>query len=217
MNLIFDSTNEPRQRFNGIGALTEEEDETAYERTNLEGILDVYVLPVQNFRIGLGYRYVNYDVGLSFEDLKEEEGIEFLQDTPLAEGLNGLDGATVQSIRGNIIYDHRDQEFAPSKGFFAKLTLARNFLTDVETPEIPDAFNSLSLDVRQYFSDPSQRLVGLIRGGLELKSESDIPFYELSALGGPMNMRGYDFERFLGQHAGSVSYTHLTLPTILLV
>ena len=218
VNFTFDSTNEPRQRFNGIGALTEEEDETAYERTNLEGILDLYVLPTQNFRIGLGYRYINYDVGLSFEDIKEDEGIEFLQDTPLAEGLNGLDGATVQSIRGNIIYDHRDQEFAPSKGFFAKLTLARNFLTDIDDPELIDDFNSLSLDVRQYFSDPSQKLVGLLRGGLELKSESDIPFYELSALGGPMNMRAYDFERFLGQHAAfgsaEVRYTLATIPIL---
>ena len=136
----------------------------------------------------------------------------------MAEGLNGLNGATVQSIRGNIIYDHRDQEFAPSKGFFAKLTLARNFLTDIDDPELIDDFNSLSLDVRQYFSDPSQKLVGLLRGGLELKSESDIPFYELSALGGPMNMRAYDFERFLGQHAAfgsaEVRYTLATIPIL---
>ena len=48
------SINEPRTRFHGIGAFTNENDETAYEKEDLQGIFDFYLLPKQNFRIGLG-------------------------------------------------------------------------------------------------------------------------------------------------------------------
>ena len=48
------STNEPRMRFFGIGPLTQEEAETAYERTNFNTIVDLYALPMQNLRFGLG-------------------------------------------------------------------------------------------------------------------------------------------------------------------
>ena len=178
-------------------------------------------------------------MGASFEDLLvEEEGVQLLENTDLAEGLVGLSGATNFGLRLNVIYDHRDQEFTPSRGFYTKMTVSRQSLSNLENDDFSDSYYGLNLDMRQYFSGPSQKLVVLMRGGLDLKSESDIPFYYLSSLGGPNSVRAYDFNRYLGQHSafasaemrytfftipvlgypmsiemGAVSYTHLTLPT----
>ena len=72
--------------------------------------------------------------------------------------------------------------------------------------------------MRQYFSGPSQKFIVLMRGGLSLKSESDIPFNFLSSIGGPNSIRAYDFERFKGQHSafGSLEmrYTFCTIPVL---
>ena len=216
VDVTFRSLNEPRMRFFGIGAFTEEEDETAYEKTQLNGILDLYVLPVQNLRIGVGVGYDNYDVGISFDDVIDTEEISFLQESPLTSGLIGLDGGTATSFRANIIYDHRDQEFAPSRGFFAKMTVATNSLS--EDIEDISSYTSLDVDMRQYFSGPSQKLVVLMRAGLSLKSESDLPFNLLSSLGGPASSRAYDFERYKGQHSAfgcaEMRYTFFTIPVL---
>ena len=110
VDMSFRSTSEPRTRFHGIGALAMEEDETAYEKEVLSSVYDIYLLPLQNFRIGLGLSYDDTDVGESFEELLlEEEGVQLLQNTGLAEDLIGLSGAKNFGIRFNVIYDHRDQ------------------------------------------------------------------------------------------------------------
>jgi len=72
--------------------------------------------------------------------------------------------------------------------------------------------------MKQYFSGPSQKLIVLMRAGVSLKSESNLPYYMLSTLGGPESMRAYDFERFLGQHSAFASaemrYTLTTIPVL---
>lgn len=217
-NFSFRSLEEPRKRFNGLGNNTLEEDETAYRLEVLHAGLDLYSIAIQNFRFGVGISYDDYDVGTSFEDIKTDEEIEFLQDTRLMEGLLGIDGSSNVGIKLNFIYDHKDQEFTPVKGFYSKLTLSRNSISSTDDPLIADDYYGLNLDVRQYFSGPSQKLVGLIRGGLELKSESNLPFYMLSSLGGPNSMRAYDFDRFLGRNAifgsAEIRYTLFTVPIL---
>ncbi len=218
LDLNFASLNEPRLRFYGVGPLTVEEDQSAYERTDLNGILDLYALPMQNLRLGVGISYDDYDVGLSFDDIKDSEGIPFLQETSLVDELQGLGGASSVGLRANIIYDHRDQEFAPSRGFYVKMTGSLHSLSNLSEDGIEDSFFGLDVDMRQYFSGPSQKLVVLMRGALALKSESDLPFYMLSSLGGLVSSRAYDEDRFFGQHSGFISaemrYTLATIPVL---
>ena len=219
VDMSFTSSNEPRTRFHGIGAFSMEEDETAYEREVLSSVYDLYLLPMQNWRFGIGLSYDDTNVGASFEDLLvEEEGVQLLENTDLAEGLVGLSGATNFGLRLNVIYDHRDQEFTPSRGFYTKMTVSRQSLSNLENDDFSDSYYGLNLDMRQYFSGPSQKLVVLMRGGLDLKSESDIPFYYLSSLGGPNSVRAYDFNRYLGQHSAFASaemrYTFFTIPVL---
>ena len=68
------------------------------------------------------------------------------------------------------------------------------------------------------FSGPSQKLVVLMRGALDLKSEADLPFYQLSSLGGITSSRAYDRDRYLGQHSAFASaemrYTFFTIPVL---
>jgi len=212
------SVNEPRERFLGIGPTSQGIDGTAYRRNWVNGVVDLYVLPTQFFRFGIGVGYDNYDVGTSFEEIREIEGIPFLQDSPLSEGLIGIDGGTSVSLRGTVIFDHRDQEFASSKGFYTKLTVARNNLSDITNSESVSEFNSLNVDMRQYFSGSSQKLIVLLRGALSLKSESQIPFDMLSIIGGLNSMRAYDAGRYRGQHSAfgsaEVRYTFGTIPVL---
>lgn len=216
-NVNLRSLNEPRMRIFGVGPLAQEEDEAAYETTRLQGIVDLYVLPIQNLRFGIGVGYDNYDVGTSFDEVIDTEGIDFLQSSPIINNLFGPAGGTSVSLRGNIIFDHRDQEFAPSRGFYTKVTVARHNLSDIED-ESASEFTALDVDMRQYFSGASQRLIVLMRAGLSLKSESDIPFNFLSSLGGPSNLRAYDFERWLGQHSAfglvEMRYSICTIPVL---
>ena len=98
------------------------------------------------------------------------------------------------------------------------MTVSRQSLSDLESVELSTSFYGLNLDMRQYFSGPSQKLVVLMRGSLDLKSESDIPFYYLSSLGGPNSVRAYDSNRYLGQHSAFASaemrYTFFTIPVL---
>ncbi|MDA8692900.1 outer membrane protein assembly factor [Saprospiraceae bacterium] len=218
INFSTKSIEEPRKRFNGIGNNTFEVDETAYRQTLLNAALDLYSVGIQNFRFGVGASYDNYDVGTSFDKIRTVEGIEFLEDTQLADNLIGIDGNTIVGLKANFIFDHKDQEFASGRGFYSKLTISRNEISDTEGTDLSSNYYGLKLDVSQYFSGPYQKLVILMRGGLELKSQGDIPFYAQSSLGGPNSMRAYDFDRFLGQHAAFASaemrYTLFSLPVL---
>jgi len=202
----FRSLEEPRMRFYGIGNETVGENETAYRQTNLHTALDLYSVGIQNFRFGVGVSYDDYDVGTSFEKLRTSvENIDYLQNSSLSNGLLGIDESSLLSLKVNFIYDRKDQEFTPATGFYSKLTLSRNSISNTENNLIAEDYYGLNLDMRQYFSGPSQNLIVLMRAGLDLKSESNLPFYMLSSLGGPNSMRAYDFERYLGQHAAFIS------------
>ena len=218
IDVDIESSNEPRSRFYGLGPISTEEQETAYRQVKLKGILDVYSLHMQNLRLGLGVSYHDYDAEESFADIVTDEGIQFLQNSALSEGLIGFEGGSTVGVRFNAIYDHRDQEFSPSKGTFAKMTISRNSISDIETEDLPSSYYGLDLDMRQYFSGPSQKLVVLMRGALELKSESDLPFYQLSSLGGINTSRAYDADRYLGQHSvfasAEMRYTFFTIPVL---
>ena len=153
-NFSFRSLEEPRQRFNGLGNASLEANETAYRQTLLHTGLDLYSTGIQSFRFGLGLSYDDYDVGTSFEKIRIEEGIDFLQNTTLADGLLGIDGSSRFGVKANFIYDHKDQEFTPAKGLFAKLSLSQNSISNTDNTAIEDNYFGVDLDVRQYFQAP---------------------------------------------------------------
>lgn len=201
IELTANSFNEPRRRFYGFGPTTKESDGTAYREEELEGILDAYFLPVQNIRVGLGLRYRDIDTGASITDLSDE-GIPFLLEDNRFTNLLGLNGGSVFGTRFNLVYDHRDQEFSPSRGFYGKTTFEYNNLLDNETaPAVTDNYWTVNLDMRQYFSTANQRLVFLLRNSWTFNSEENIPFFEGASLGGVNTMRAYDPDRFVGKNS----------------
>jgi len=218
IDLTLGSLNEPRSRFFGVGPLAIEDQQTVYRKIKLESILDIYSLSIQSLRLGVGVSYHDFEVDESFAKMVSEENVPFLQNSPLVDGLVGLEGSSTFGIRFNAIYDHRDQEFTPSKGLYAKMTISRNSISSNGSKDLPTSFYGLDIDMRQYFSGPSQKLVVLMRGALELKSEEDLPFYQLSSLGGINSSRAYDMERYKGQHSAFASaemrYTLFTIPVL---
>ena len=184
-----------------MGAQTQESSETSYERENNTAIADVYYLKGQNLRVGLGLSYDDVGVGRSFQEVVED-GAPILQDIVGSNQLIGIDGSQTYGGRLNIVYDHRDQEFTPSRGFYGKVTAQANTVSDDSDVELSeDNYLNFNVDMRQYFSGPSQKMVVLLRNTWIFNTESDIPFYNLADNGGLNSMRAYNEGRFLGQHS----------------
>ena len=201
LELTANSINEPRRRFYGLGANSKEDDETAYRDEELLGVLDFYFLPIQNFRFGAGLRYRDIQTGTSIQDLADE-GLPFLVEESQFSNLLGLNGGSVLGPRINLVYDHRDQEFSPSRGFYGKTTVEYNSILDDEgSSELVDNYWTLNLDLRQYFSTANQKLIFLIRNTWTFNSEDNIPFFESAGLGGGSTLRAYDPNRFLGKNS----------------
>ena len=201
VELTAQSINEPRTRFYGLGAQSRGEDETSYEKENNTGILDVYYLKRQNLRVGLGISYEDVNVGRSFDKVVED-GAPLLHDNAFSSFLIGFNGSQTLGGRVNIVYDHRDQEFSPSKGFYGKVTAQANTVSyDDEAVSGEEEYINVEVDMRQYFSGPSQKLVVLLRNNWVFNTASDIPFYNLASVGGLNSMRAYNEDRFLGQYS----------------
>ncbi len=56
------------------------------------------------------------------------------------------------------------------------------------------------LEYRQLFPSPTKRMIFVVRGLLQATFGEEIPFYELSSLGGENTLRGFGQDRFLDNH-----------------
>jgi len=201
---------DPRYLFYGIGAGADEEDVAVYDHQNAGGTIDLYYFPLQKLRIGGGFKFrdVNIDRGLTDID---GDNFELDNDVPLlndndfrrgGEDLSALNtGSRVVGGRVNLIYDSRNQEFNPTKGFFGKATAEFNSITDDKGADLADNYNQFHIDLRQYISSPTQKWVFLMRNEWEFSTEREIPFYELPSLGGLRSIRAFDINRFRDQHS----------------
>ena len=201
---------DPRYLFYGIGAGADEEEVAAYDHQNAGGTVDMYYFPVQKVRIGGGFKFrdVNIDSGLTDIDgntFDLDNDVPLLTDDNFkrdGEDLSALNtGSRVVGGRVNMIYDSRNQEFNPTKGFFGKATAEFNSITDDKGADLADNYNKFHVDLRQYISSSSQKWVFLMRNEWELTTERNIPFYELSSLGGLRSIRAFDINRFRDQHS----------------
>ena len=196
---------DPRYLFYGIGADANQEDVSAYDHQNAGGTVDFYYFPMQKLRIGGGFKFrdVNIDRGLTDIDA---DAFDFDGDVPLLTDANFDNpelntGSTVVGGRANVIYDARNQEFNPTKGFFGKFTAEFNSVTEDKGSDITDDYSKFHVDLRQYVSPPSQKWVFVMRNEWAFTTEKNIPFYELPSLGGLRSIRAFDINRFRDQHS----------------
>mgnify|MGYP005845177199 CR=1 FL=1 len=196
---------DPRYLFYGIGAAANQEDVAAYDHQNAGGTVDFYYFPIQKLRIGGGFKFrdVNIDRGLTDID---GDAFDLDGDVPLMTDANFDNpelntGSTVVGGRANLIYDGRNQEFNPTKGFFGKITAEFNSVTEDKGSDIVDDYSKFHVDLRQYVSPPSQKWVFVMRNEWAFTTEKNIPFYELPSLGGLRSIRAFDINRFRDQHS----------------
>lgn len=144
-------------------------------------------------------------------------GTSLLRRDAEQELVDGLDGGWVSIIQTALIYDKRDFEPDPTRGFYAEV--ANEYSNPIIGSEFK--FNKLFIQGRFYKKLPfGPRTVVAGRIGVGNIFGSNAPFFEfqdqwspdgsINALGGKQSLRGYRANRFL---ARSLAFANIELRT----
>ena len=107
----------------------------------------------------------------------------------------GEDGSFVWAHRLALTYDSRNSQMTPTEGRFGQV------FVEVADEAIGSqaSFVRYGLQGRWLWPHFGERLVMAVRGLLERVTGSDVPFFELSDLGGDETLRGFGENRFLDE------------------
>jgi Omp85 superfamily domain len=203
--LTADAYQDPRFRFYGTGAGTVEEDKTNYTHKEFGGALDVYWMPVDHWRFGIGGKVRNVNVSDGNDKIRSimPWTTEFTSPGEKFAEVPGIKGATVYGGRMNLVFDSRNSEFTPSAGFYGKFVAEYNSITDqvVTTSNPVSTYGKFSIDLRKYFSTRDQILTLLLRNSWTFTTDENVPFFDQATLGGDFSNRAFDNGRFYGQHS----------------
>jgi len=193
--------------FFGVGSGTKSEDQVdiSFNQFIFEPLLLKKVIP--NFFIGGGWRLNTFR---QVELLEESE--LFPEDINIQDSL----GSISSGLEFAITIDSRDNVLNASKGVFAEFTHG----VYNEAFGSSSNFMLTSLDFRKYFTVSENRPNDVIAFEIFTRfSWNDTPILELSSLGGPELLRGYQEGRFRDRHAffGQVEYRWQALERIGLV
>lgn len=147
--------------------------------------------------------------------IQAPNGFSLLQRDFEDNNISGLDGGWVSIIQTALIYDTRDFEPDPTKGFYFEV--ANEYSSNIIGSEFN--FNKLFIQGRYYKKLPfGKRTVLASRIGIGNVFGSNAPFFEfqdqwspegsVNALGGKQSLRGYRANRFL---ARSLWFTNVEL------
>jgi outer membrane protein assembly factor BamA len=180
MTFFRDST----YRFFGLTQGSPEKDETNYSNEELtpEFVLGYY-LP-HNFLISYGerLRWVTILKGTA-------KSLPYIKDEfPSLQGING--GAVIER-QATLSYDTRDETLFPTKGWYSNLygMLGQSFTHD-------RVFSRIGIDGRTFISTDGKGFVTVLRAAFQMTGGHDIPFFELSTIGGENTLRGFGDFRF---------------------
>ncbi len=127
------------------------------------------------FFAGLGWRY--------FKTFRIQGQNGILEQSQIA----GFQGSEISGLNASVLFDNRDNVLTPSTGTFAQIEWATHRTWWGSTHQ----FDKTIIDVRQYWRLlPSRDDVVALQTYMQLMN-GNIPFNELSQLGGDMIMRGY--------------------------
>lgn len=167
--------------FWGIGNQTlanEAYENLSYNRTYFQGEF----LKKVNGRFFTGLTlYLNDTRAIRFGDIERLTG---------AEEYTGLDPHALVGIGPSLVFDHRNDVFSPTEGWYAAWAYRRHF------PSLGSSFTygEHQLDLRKYFYWNKKHFLGF--QGIGQFTDGEVPFRELPRLGGPNIMRGYFMGRF---------------------
>lgn len=183
-------------RFYGIGNDTEEEGESSYalRRTIAAATLGIQ-LPL-HFTAELTERLASYKVGPGqFEDEVDSAKAKF----PNVTGMRGR--FDVLSHRIRLTFDTRDSRVAPTRGVFAEFT----YDVGDETLGSEVGFHRFGASCVVLIPKWRKRFITVVRAGGWVVEGDDVPFYELTSIGGKNTHRGYGEGRFVDQNGWVLS------------
>jgi outer membrane protein assembly factor BamA len=172
-------------RFFGLGAGSRKHDETNYTLRDVGGAVTFgwWLMPALRFSLTERLRLVHIDRGI-------ETSLPFLRDK--FRGLAGEKGSFVWAHRVALTYDSRNGYETPTQGYFGQIfaEVAERALGSQA------AFTRYGLEGRLLWPLFDDRLVTVLRGLVERLEGSELPFFELSSLGGEDTLRGFGSRRF---------------------
>lgn len=180
--------NDRTARFYGIGADSREQNETNYTLRQVGGELTFgrRLKPELIASLTERLRYVTIRRGAV-------DTLPFLQDA--FTGVPGEDGSFVWAHRLALTYNSRDSYIVPSRGLYGQMFLE---VAD-EAIGSQASFARYGLEGRLLWPHLGERLVTVVRGLVERVDGSDLPFFELSDVGGDDTLRGFGESRFLDE------------------
>lgn len=177
-------------RFYGIGHDTDEDDETSYVFRRGLAVASLGVQLPLYFAVEFQERIASYKVGPGRLDDVPSARAAF----PDVPGMRGRLNVLTHRIR--LTFDTRDSLATPTRGVFGE------FIYDVadETLGSSVGFHRFGLFFTALFPKLGKTLITVVRVGGWLIEGDDVPFFELSSLGGKITNRGYGDGRFVDQN-----------------
>lgn len=128
----------------------------------------------KNFYAGIAFQLADYF------SIKPDSNSFLLRDN-----VTGIDGGVTVGIGFAAAYDSRDNRYNAYKGayVFANVLAFPSFLGSAYE------FSKFQIDARKYFNPWLKHVIAV--QATTMASEGEVPFYELSQLGGDSKMRGY--------------------------
>jgi outer membrane protein assembly factor BamA len=180
--------NDRTARFFGIGANSREKNETNYTLRQVGGEVTFgrRLMPALIASLTERLRHVTIRRGAV-------DSLPFLKD--VFADVPGDDGSFVWAHRLALTYDTRNSLVTPTDGRFGQV------FVEVADEAIGSqaSFVRYGLQGRWLWPHLGERLVMVVRGLLERVTGSDVPFFELSDLGGDDTLRGFGENRFLDE------------------
>ncbi|MFO0699522.1 MAG: BamA/TamA family outer membrane protein [Nitrospira sp.] len=114
----------------------------------------------------------------------------------------GVEGATILGQRVSFHYDTRNNLVTPTDGTAVTAYAELNYNLK---PGADPLYSRYGLEIKKLFASESKRAILVVRGDLQATLGSDVPFYELSSLGGQNNLRGFGADRYIDKHLIALS------------
>jgi outer membrane protein assembly factor BamA len=182
-------------RFFGLGPTTVQSNETNYTaaETRANWKFGIYANEVTQIAISQRFRHM---------EAIEEGATDLAFTGDVFPGVSGVEGATILGERISFHYDTRNNLVTPTDGMaitaFAEIN--HNFKKGSEP-----LYSKYGLEVKKMFASESKRAILVVRGELQATIGTDVPFYELSSLGGQNNLRGFGVDRYVDKQLIALS------------
>jgi outer membrane protein assembly factor BamA len=180
--------NDRTARFFGIGADSLESNETNYTLRQVGGEVTVGRRLIPELIASLTERLRSVSIRRGAVD-----SLPFLQD--VFTDVPGEDGSFVWAHRLALTYDSRNSLIVPTQGRFGQVFIE---VAD-EAIGSKASFVRYGLQGRWLWPHLGERLVLGVRGLVDRVDGSNVPFFELSELGGDETLRGFGENRFLDE------------------